>query len=53
MASSGNLTAAFDVVRRTSNAHASAIDALERAFHAERVRISHGDRGALVARRPS
>jgi hypothetical protein len=39
MASSGNLTSTFDVVRRTSNAHASAIDALERAFQAEMVRF--------------
>jgi hypothetical protein len=38
MASSRNLSAAFDVVRRTSTAHASAIDALERAFQAEMVR---------------
>jgi hypothetical protein len=36
-ASSGPLTCAIDVVRRTNAAHASALDALERAFHADMV----------------
>jgi hypothetical protein len=34
----GPLVAAFDVVRRTSTAHASAVDALERAFAAQMAR---------------
>mmetsp|Transcript_8887 Transcript_8887/g.29354 ORF Transcript_8887/g.29354 Transcript_8887/m.29354 type:complete len:107 (-) Transcript_8887:16-336(-) len=53
---SGNLTSTFDVVRHTCNAHASAVDALERAFAAQMALLEKDfhalkdDRAAMMRR---